>query len=68
MADYDQAELEAINVVRLKAQRARLRRSKQLLKEGVAVVTPSIRKQLDDLDDQVRDISNRIFKITGERE
>jgi hypothetical protein len=68
MASYDQSEIEAINVVRLKAQRARLRRSKQVLKEGVAVVTPSLRKQLDDLDAQVRDISNRIFQLTGERE
>lgn len=65
---YDQAEAEAINVVRLKAQRARLRRSKQLLKEGVVVVTPSIRKQLDELDAQIREISIWIHRITGDYE
>lgn len=68
MADYDKYEIEALNVVRLKAQRSRLRRSKQLLKEGASSVTPQLRQQLDEINAEITRISKLLYEITGRYE
>jgi len=68
MAEFDDAEIEAMNVVKLKARRARLRKAKTELKHGVAVVTPALRVQLDEINRQIRELSLIIYRITGEYE
>ena len=66
----DKGELEAYRVLRLKAQRSRLRRSKQwLTKEGASYFgAPSTQQQLDSINAEIRNISERIYRLVGERE
>jgi predicted nucleic acid-binding Zn-ribbon protein len=68
MADFDEAELEQINVVKLKARRAGLRHSKKLLKERASSMTPQLRQQLDEINAEITWISKQIHEITGEYE
>ena len=68
MEAYDQDERDAMEVVKLKTQRDKLKRSRQELKRGVTVVTPQLRHELDALSAEITRLSHIIYRLTGEHE
>jgi len=68
MAEYDKGELDAMSLVRLKKRRSLLRQLKQNIKRESHIVTPVVHSQLDNINREIRYISDTIFRICGERE
>jgi glycine cleavage system regulatory protein len=65
---FDDGELKEINIVKLKSRRTRLKMAKLQLKQGQTVMSVPLREQLDKLNSEIRQISETIYRLTGERE
>ena len=65
---YDQGELTAISVLRLKAKRDQLCARRAQIEREASAVTPLMRQEIEHINEQIKSISIRIYKRTGEYE
>jgi|RhiMetdeSRZDD1v2_1073273.scaffolds.fasta_scaffold34300_3 hypothetical protein len=68
MQTLDKYECSEAGILRLKAERHRLRLHKRKIKAGATVMTPELRAELDALDNRIRVVCDLIFHITGDRQ
>lgn len=68
MADFDRVDIDGFRIVRLKTQRTKLRRSKQLMKERESGMTPVLQQEIEAINREIKHLSEIIFRLSGERE